>query len=124
MLLDSNIIILAALPENECLRTMIAQKAPAVSVVSQIEVLGYHALSKAEKKHFEEFFSVAQVLTISEPVIAQAIQLRQKKNMSLGDALVAATALVHEKILLTHNPKDFAWIKALKVLDPVVEAVP
>jgi predicted nucleic acid-binding protein len=39
--------------------------------------------------------------------------------MSLGDALVAATALVHRLPLATHNVDDFAWIDGLIVVDPL-----
>jgi predicted nucleic acid-binding protein len=39
MLLDSNIIIYSAQPENQFLRRLIAEKAPAVSAVSYVEVL-------------------------------------------------------------------------------------
>jgi hypothetical protein len=36
-------------------------------------------------------------------VLDQAVTLRQQHRMSLGDALVAATALVHRLPLATHN---------------------
>ncbi len=45
MLLDSNIIIYAARPENSELRRFIAQCTPAVSALSYVEVLGYHRFS-------------------------------------------------------------------------------
>jgi hypothetical protein len=48
MLLDSNIIIYAAQPEHITLRQFVADHAPAVSVISYIEVLGYHRLSEEE----------------------------------------------------------------------------
>ena len=41
MLLDSNIIIYAAQPEYIALRRFIEIQAPAISVISYIEVLGY-----------------------------------------------------------------------------------
>ena len=46
MLLDSNVIIYAARPEYAALREFIEAEAPAVSVISRIEVLGYHKLTK------------------------------------------------------------------------------
>jgi len=38
--------------------------------------------------------------------------------MTLGDALVAGTALIHGRTLVTRNSKDFEWISGLKVLNP------
>lgn len=55
MLLDSNIIIYAAKPEHEDLRRLIEEKAPAVSAVSYVEVLGFHRLEEHERQHFEAF---------------------------------------------------------------------
>jgi len=57
MLLDSNIVIYSAQPENEFLRRLIAEKVPAVSAVSYVEVLGYHRLAEAERRYFESFFA-------------------------------------------------------------------
>jgi hypothetical protein len=39
MLLDSNVIIYAAKPEHGSLRRLIAEKSPAVSAISYVEVL-------------------------------------------------------------------------------------
>jgi len=54
MLLDSNIIIYAALPEYGALQDFIAKHAPAVSVISRVEVLGYHLLTQQDRSEFEE----------------------------------------------------------------------
>jgi predicted nucleic acid-binding protein len=118
MLIDSNIIIYAAQPENDALRQWIAVNAPAVSVVSHVEVLGYHKLTEEDKKHFEEFFAAATILPVTDEVVKQAIRLRQSKKMSLGDSLVAGTALASKRTFATRNTKDFAWIPNLKLIDP------
>jgi len=39
--------------------------------------------------------------------------------MSLGDALIAGTALVHGRRLVTRNTTDFDRIAGLIVLDPL-----
>ncbi len=38
--------------------------------------------------------------------------------MKLGDAIIGATAIVHELVLITNNTNDFTNIKGLKVIDP------
>lgn len=119
MLIDSNIIIYASQPEHDALREFIAAQAPAVSAVSYVEVLGYHELSAAEESLFRQFFAVSTMLPIDQDVLDQAVALRRQHKMSLGDALVAATALVHHLPLATHNVDDFAWIDGLIVVDPL-----
>ena len=118
MLIDSNIIIYAAQPEHENLRQLIAEHTPAVSAVSYVEVLGYHNLTKADQSLFEEFFASSVILPISQGVIEQAVQLRQERRMTLGDSLVAGTALIHQRTLVTRNTKDFLWINDLEILNP------
>ncbi len=49
MLIDSNIIIYASLPEYSWLNEQLEQGQPLVSVVSYVEVLGFHKLHEAEK---------------------------------------------------------------------------
>lgn len=122
MLLDSNIIIYAAKPEHPELRRFIAEHSPAVSGVSYVEVLGYHKLSADERRFFEMFFDAAVVLLITNEVLEQAVKLRRTKQMTLGDALIAGTALAHDLTLVTRNTKDFDWIDGLRLLDPLASA--
>ena len=122
MLVDSNILIYAAQPAYTQLRQFIADHAPAVSAVSYVEVLGYPQLADQDRQYFEEFFHLAQVLPLVQAVLDQAVILRQQRKMSLGDALVAGTALVHGLTLVTRNVDDFQWIPGLTLLNPFEEA--
>lgn len=117
MLLDSNLIIYATKPENKALRGVIAREAPYVSFISQVETLGYHGLTDREKRFLHDFFDAADVLMISRAIIDSAIRLRQQRRMSLGDALIAGTAICYGLTLATHNTKDFAWIDGLDIVD-------
>jgi predicted nucleic acid-binding protein len=121
MLVDSNILIYAAQLRHAQLRQFIADHAPAVSAVSYVEVLGYHHLDAEERQYLEEFFRLAQVFPLSQAVLDQAVALRQQRKMSLGDALVAGTALVHELTLVTRNIEDFRWIQGLTLVNPFDE---
>lgn len=101
MILDSNIIIYAGKPEYDFLREFIAENFPSVSAVSYVEVLGYHKLTDEEK----EFFDSTQILPVSKDLITKAVELRQSKKMTLGDALIAATALVNNLVLIANNTR-------------------
>ncbi len=120
MLLDSNIIIYAAEPDQAVLRQFIRDNSPAVSLVSYVETLGYHRLSVEDKQFLEEFFEASEVLPITDDIADGAVRLRQQRRMSLGDSLIAATALQYNLILVTHNTDDFDWIEDLTLLDPLV----
>lgn len=121
MLLDSNIIIYAAKLEHSKLRRLIAQSSPAVSVVSYVEVLGYHRLTELDREYFQDFFLASTVLRISAEILDRATSLRQEKKINLGDSLIAATALVHRLELVTANVEDFRWIADLQLLNPLAD---
>ncbi len=123
MLLDSNIIIYAAQSEHRALRQFIETHTPAVSVVSYIEVLGYHKLTEDDRRFLEQFFRAAEQLPLSEAVVQWAVKLRQQRKMSLGDSTVAGTAIVHARTLVTHDTSDFRWIEEIQLLDPLAETV-
>ena len=119
MLFDSNIIIYSAKSLGNTLLELIYRDTPSVSVISYVEALGYHQLVDAERQSLEYLFENAIILPLSLVVADQAVSLRQQRRMGLGDAIIAATALVHDLSLVTHNTEDFRWINGLGLLDPL-----
>jgi toxin FitB len=124
MLVDSNIIIYAAQPAHSQLRHFIAEHVPAVSAISYGEVLGYYQLDDQDRQYFEQFFRRSRVFPLSQAVLNRAVALRQQRRMSLGDALIAGTALVHDPTLVTRNVEDFQWIQGLSLLNPFEAELP
>lgn len=126
MILDSNIVIYAFQPEyrDSSLERFLLQGEFSVSNVTRLEVMGYWRNSDEEFKRFELFFEAIHVLGVSSEIIDRAIQLRRQRSMGLGDAMIAATALIHQLPLVTHNTRDFQWIAELELIDPLVESNP
>lgn len=60
------------------------------------------------------------LLSPTDDIIEIAIQLKQSRKMSLGDSVIAATALIHDLELYTHNVSDFAGIEGLRIVDPIL----
>lgn len=89
-----------------------------VSAISRVEVLGFHRIDSDDKQKLEDIFASLDVLTLDSDVIEEAVKLRQQRKMSLGDALVAATALIYGLPLVTRNVDDFVWIPNLTVINP------
>ena len=118
-LLDSNIIIYSHIAEYKELRDFIRKDNVFISAISCLEMLGYHQITHQEKDYLQRFFSVVTILPISDTVIQNAINLRQQRIISAGDALIASTALLNNLMLVTRNIIDFAWIGNLKLHDPI-----
>ena len=122
MLLDSNIIIYAAQSEYAYLRQLIAGYGDAaISAVSLIEIFGYPDLDEEDNRIFQEILRKVRVLAITPDIVALATWLRQQRRIGIGDAIIAATALVHNLTLMTRNTRDFRWIDNLNLYDPMPE---
>ena len=118
IILNSNLLIYAAQPEHGALRQWLASRMCGASLASKIEVLGFHKLSASDKAFFLRAFEILSIFPISPALAETAITLRQIRKMSLGDSIIAATALEYRLPLATRNIEDFAWIDGLEVLNP------
>jgi predicted nucleic acid-binding protein len=89
-----------------------------ISVATKIEVLGFNDVPE-KLVAMEEFVNSATTLSLDELVTKQTINLRREyKKLKLGDAIIAATALVHNLIVISRNVSDFKNITGLQVVDP------
>jgi len=116
---DTNLIIYSFNEEFHFLHDELFDTKGYVSSITKLEVLGYKDITADEKIYFGNLFSKIGNLTVSDDIIERGITLRQNHKMSLGDSIIAATALIHNLTLYTHNVRDFKWIKELKIVDPL-----
>lgn len=122
MLLDSNILIYGADGAEPQLDAILSRSDLSAASVTRIETLGFPRLTETHRHWFEVAFSRMKILALDEAVVERAIVLRQVRNMGLGDAIIAATALVHEIPLVTRNTQDFQHIGGLQLINPFTPA--
>ncbi len=95
----------------------IVDAVPNVSVISKIEVLGFNA----PDQHYQllaNFMDDATVLDLTSTIVDVSIDIRKKHKTKLPDAIIAATALVYDLVLISRNISDFKNIQGLQVVDP------
>ena len=118
-LMDSNAIIdylEAAFPANgllvvdEILKTEIN-----ISVINQIDLLSFLPSQKNVTQRIQDFISFAHVFPLDVTIAMQTLEICKKHQIKLPNAIIAATAIHHNLILITNNEKDFASIKGLKM---------
>lgn len=80
-----------------------------ISAVTQIEILGYNDLP-SKIKELEVFLNEAFIYHLDKDIVQQTILIRRKNKIKLGDAIIAATAIIHNFTILTRNTKDFEHI--------------
>jgi len=89
---------------------------PNVSVITKIEVLGFNA----PKEYYElltNFMNDATILDLTSDIVDVSINIRKIHKTKLPDAIIAATAIVYDFVLISRNVSDFKNIKGLKVID-------
>ena len=84
-----------------------------------IEALGYPSIKSIEEQRIRDLLATLTSIPLTDNIIQGAIKLRQFKKMSLGDSIVAATALENNSQLWTVNAGDFEHIDSLDILNPL-----
>lgn len=59
-----------------------------------------------------------RILPLDEAIAERAAVLQADRSRPSNDALIAATALVHDLVLVTRNVRDFEGIVDLQLVDP------
>jgi tRNA(fMet)-specific endonuclease VapC len=95
----------------------------AFSLMTRYEILrGLQAKGATAKlADFERFCSVSEVLPLTDAIIVRAAELyadlkRRGQLISDADLLIAATALVHGRVLVTNNLAHFQRIPNLPAI--------
>jgi predicted nucleic acid-binding protein len=83
------------------------------------EVLGYKDMDQEDESYFKDLFDNMKNHVFNKETTEKVIELRRTNNIKLPDAIIAATALVSNLVLWTHNTSDFANIPDLQLLDPL-----
>lgn len=117
MLLDTNIVI-SCKSGGEWLAAWTNDPAAAMASVTLIESLGYAGISDPEDAVIRKLTSASLICPLDDEIIERAIQLRRRRSMKLGDAIIAATALEYDLPLVTRNTDDFKHIDGLRLIDP------
>ena len=100
----------------------IGQHNLAISAITQAE-LYFGALNKPElekiKRHLSGIYRIPLDIVISNRFLHLMEMYCLSHKLSLPDALIAATALVHTLELYTLNTKDFKFIAGIQLYQPV-----
>lgn len=120
-LIDSNVVIDylgSRLPDTGMtFMNKVVNAIPRTSIITKIEVLGFNTSPEANQLLIN-FFNDADVLNITEAIETKTIELRKNHQVKLPDAIIAATAVVHNFSLVTRNLSDFRNIDGLELVNP------
>ena len=106
---DSSWVIALINPEDQHHGDAVAQvetlaAAPSLSAFALSEVLcGVKNRRRAKYKQLTDVFT--QIVPIDDEIAVKAAEIRVEQRISLGDAIIIASALIHDTELLTFDKK-------------------
>lgn len=110
-LLDTNIVIYLV---NGILATELPEGQYCISIISEIELLSFSGLSVAEEQKIRALLGIVESVQVTNLVRDETIKIRRNSKLKLPDAIIAASALSENAILLT-NDQAFSGIDKLTI---------
>ncbi len=119
-LIDTNILIYFLQGDEVVISFLkdIPDKELCISLINKIEVLAFPDLSENEEVEIKHFLLNFVTLNIDDQVAEETIRIRKMYKLKLGDALISATSIMHDAVLVSRNEKDFSKVEGLKFLNP------
>jgi predicted nucleic acid-binding protein len=114
IVLDTN-IILYLLNGDEQLSAILNGMELFVSVVTEIELLGYNGIKEDDKFKIKYFLSECFVVSLNDEIKDLSISIKQKSKVKTPDAIIAATAISLNLPLITAD-KGFDKITDLDLI--------
>lgn len=108
-LLDTNAIIYLV---SGRLASPLPEGSYSVSIITEIELLSYAGIFDEEEQKIRDLLFLLERIQLIDSVKDETIKLRRKNRLKLPDAIIAASALIHDLILLT-NDQAFSSIDGL-----------
>jgi len=102
-----------------------------LSTIQISELMSYHKIDSNQKlkQQREKYISLAdKVIDVDIHIANKAAELKRSwkshtgKSLKLPDALIAATAIVNDAKLFSHNDRDFVFLKEhhrLEYINPI-----
>ena len=119
-LIDTNILIYFLQGEEVAVSFLknIIDGSLCISLINKIEVLSFPDISDNEEIEIKQFLLNFVTLNVDDLVAEETIRIRKKYKLKLADALICATSIVHDAVLVSRNERDFTKVEGLKFLNP------
>ena len=111
----SNFFSGAFSPNGMSFMSEVLDNTPIISVITEIEALSWMHKDKNKEKIVKEFIDDASILALTPMVVAECIRIRRSRKIKTPDAIMAATAIVHNLQLITSDA-DFNHIIGLDII--------
>lgn len=100
--LDTN-IILYLLNGDQTLASFLNNKQLYISIITELELLGFSGISKKEEKIVRDFLSECKIIPINNEIKEETIKIRKTYKTKLPDSIIISTALYLNLPLITSD---------------------
>ena len=78
-----------------------------ISIITKMEFLGFRGHNENSFKQAKSFIMNANAIGLDDVISDRVVDIRRSHNIKLPDAIIAATAIENDLILVTRNTDDF-----------------
>jgi predicted nucleic acid-binding protein len=114
LFLDTN-VILYLLNGDDTLATFLNKKELYISVITELELLGYSGISKKEEKVIREFLDECKIISINDHIKEETIRIRKQFKTKLPDSIIAASCMYMGLPFITAD-EEFKKISELALI--------
>ncbi len=90
---------------------------PNLSVITEIEALSWINADKNKERILREFIGDSTILGVTPQVVQQCVSIRRSRKIKTPDAIIAATAIVNNLILISSDA-NFEGVQSLRIINP------
>ncbi len=112
LLIDTN-IALYLLDGDETIAELLSGQEVYISVISELELLGFQELNEKELLLIEEFLGNCVIVELNQAIKDITIELKRNHKIKLPDAIIGATS-IYMNIPLVSADKGFEKISKLQ----------
>ena len=106
-------------PAGELFMDQLLEKhQPCISAITEIELMCWNPAHENDLEVVQSFIAECLVIELEQDIKVKTAEIRRAYRLKLPDAIIAATAAVHELTLITRNTSDFQKIREIKAIDP------
>jgi hypothetical protein len=102
---DTNILVDYLRGHQQSSIELALYETPAISVITWMEVMA--GTTTESEKITRAFLQSFDLLEIEAKIAERAVLIRKAKRIKLPNAIIWATAQVHQCLLITRNTRDF-----------------
>ena len=97
---------------------IINKSQPAISSITQIELLSWKANTENDMVVLNNFISDCIIFELENDIKFKTVEIRKEYRIKLPDAIIAATAITNGLTLISNDNRGFKNLSSLKLFNP------